>query len=70
MNFYTAKYARALPGPPADDDWTGNIEESVSTVKEAWRSDVLPQCHGSALHQEASVGYSTGYPSAINYPSL
>lgn len=27
MNHYSTKYARALPGPPADDDWTGNIEE-------------------------------------------
>jgi beta-glucosidase len=27
MNHYTAKYARALPYPPADDDWTGNVEE-------------------------------------------
>ncbi|KAH8598752.1 glycoside hydrolase superfamily [Bisporella sp. PMI_857] len=27
MNHYTAKYARALPDPPADDDWTGNVEE-------------------------------------------
>ncbi|KAK3935847.1 beta-glucosidase-11 [Diplogelasinospora grovesii] len=28
MNHYSTKYARALPRPPADDDWTGNIEES------------------------------------------
>lgn len=28
MNHYSTKYARALPDPPADDDWTGNIEES------------------------------------------
>ncbi|KAF4472882.1 beta-glucosidase [Fusarium albosuccineum] len=27
MNHYSTKYARALPNPPADDDWTGNIEE-------------------------------------------
>ncbi|KAF7556055.1 hypothetical protein G7Z17_g1746 [Cylindrodendrum hubeiense] len=27
MNHYTTKYARALPEPPADDDWTGNVEE-------------------------------------------
>ncbi|UPL02481.1 hypothetical protein LCI18_013415 [Fusarium solani-melongenae] len=27
MNHYSTKYARALPDPPADDDWTGNIEE-------------------------------------------
>ncbi|KAH7018757.1 glycoside hydrolase superfamily, partial [Ilyonectria destructans] len=27
MNHYTTKYARALPDPPADDDWTGNVEE-------------------------------------------
>ena len=29
MNHYSTKYARALPEPPADDDWTGNIEESA-----------------------------------------
>ncbi|TDZ14206.1 Beta-glucosidase 1B [Colletotrichum orbiculare MAFF 240422] len=28
MNHYSTKYARALPGPPADDDWTGNVGES------------------------------------------
>ncbi|KAK1704539.1 glycoside hydrolase superfamily [Colletotrichum lupini] len=28
MNHYSTKYARALPDPPADDDWTGNIEET------------------------------------------
>ncbi|CAH0024993.1 unnamed protein product [Clonostachys rhizophaga] len=28
MNHYSTKYARALPSPPAADDWTGNIEES------------------------------------------
>ena len=28
MNHYSTKYARALLEPPADDDWTGNIEES------------------------------------------
>ncbi|TEA11411.1 Beta-glucosidase 1B [Colletotrichum sidae] len=32
MEFYIGwfgdPYARALPGPPADDDWTGNVEES------------------------------------------
>ncbi|KAJ8115124.1 hypothetical protein OPT61_g3151 [Boeremia exigua] len=27
MNHYSTKYARALPHPPADDDWTGNVEE-------------------------------------------
>ncbi|RAO73035.1 uncharacterized protein BHQ10_009047 [Talaromyces amestolkiae] len=27
MNHYSTKYARALPGPPADDDCTGNVEE-------------------------------------------
>ncbi|KAL0941977.1 beta-glucosidase [Colletotrichum truncatum] len=27
MNHYSTKYARALPDPPAEDDWTGNIEE-------------------------------------------
>ncbi|KAM0552648.1 hypothetical protein ACHAPJ_007745 [Fusarium lateritium] len=27
MNHYSTKYARALTDPPADDDWTGNIEE-------------------------------------------
>lgn len=27
MNHYSTKYARALPGPPAEDDWTCNIEE-------------------------------------------
>lgn len=27
MNHYTTKYARALPEPPANDDWTGNVEE-------------------------------------------
>lgn len=29
MNHYSTKYARALPDPPAEDDWTGNIEESA-----------------------------------------
>lgn len=29
MNHYSTKYARALPEPPAEDDWTGNIEESA-----------------------------------------
>lgn len=29
MNHYSTKYARRLPDPPADDDWTGNIEESA-----------------------------------------
>ncbi|KAL1864282.1 hypothetical protein VTK73DRAFT_5992 [Phialemonium thermophilum] len=29
MNHYSTKYARALPDPPADNDWTGNIEESA-----------------------------------------
>ncbi|KAL5315019.1 hypothetical protein ACEPPN_017670 [Leptodophora sp. 'Broadleaf-Isolate-01'] len=28
MNHYSTKYARALPGVPADDDWTGHIEET------------------------------------------
>lgn len=28
MNHYSTKYARALTTPPADDVWTGNIEES------------------------------------------
>ncbi|KAH8888924.1 glycoside hydrolase [Thozetella sp. PMI_491] len=28
MNHYSTKYARALTDPPADDDWTGNIEET------------------------------------------
>ncbi|OLN81212.1 Beta-glucosidase 1B 2 [Colletotrichum chlorophyti] len=28
MNHYSTKYARALSTPPAEDDWTGNIEES------------------------------------------
>lgn len=28
MNHYSTKYARALTTLPADDDWTGNIEES------------------------------------------
>jgi beta-glucosidase len=27
MNHYSTKYARALPDPPADDDFTGNVEE-------------------------------------------
>ncbi|RDW85922.1 beta-glucosidase-2 [Coleophoma crateriformis] len=27
MNHYTTKYARALTDTPAEDDWTGNIEE-------------------------------------------
>ncbi len=27
MNHYSTKYARALPDPPADDDWSGNVEE-------------------------------------------
>jgi beta-glucosidase len=27
MNHYTTKYARAMSRSPADDDWTGNIEE-------------------------------------------
>ena len=27
MNHYSTKYARALSGTPADDDWTANIEE-------------------------------------------
>ncbi|KAH8653746.1 glycoside hydrolase superfamily [Xylariales sp. PMI_506] len=27
MNHYSTKYARPLSDPPADDDWTGNIEE-------------------------------------------
>ncbi|PMD28819.1 glycoside hydrolase family 1 protein [Hyaloscypha variabilis F] len=27
MNHYSSKYARALPDPPADDDFTGNVEE-------------------------------------------
>lgn len=30
MNHYTTKYAQALPDPPADDDCTGNVEESAS----------------------------------------
>lgn len=30
MNHYTSKYARALPYPPAEDDWTGNVEESYT----------------------------------------
>jgi beta-glucosidase len=29
MNHYTTKYARALPGPPEDNDWSGNVEESA-----------------------------------------
>ncbi|ETS79834.1 hypothetical protein PFICI_07363 [Pestalotiopsis fici W106-1] len=29
MNHYTTKYARALLGPAASDDWTGNIEETA-----------------------------------------
>ncbi|KAF2012972.1 glycoside hydrolase family 1 protein [Aaosphaeria arxii CBS 175.79] len=29
MNHYSTKYARALTSPPADDDWTGNIEEGA-----------------------------------------
>ncbi|KAH7006885.1 glycoside hydrolase superfamily [Ilyonectria destructans] len=28
MNHYSTKYARALPDAPAEDDWTGNIEET------------------------------------------
>ncbi|KAK4119733.1 glycoside hydrolase family 1 protein [Parathielavia appendiculata] len=28
MNHYSTKYARKLSEPPAEDDWTGNIEES------------------------------------------
>ncbi|KZL68633.1 beta-glucosidase [Colletotrichum incanum] len=28
MNHYSTKYARALTDSPADDDWTGNIEET------------------------------------------
>jgi beta-glucosidase len=28
MNHYSTKYARALADPPAEDDWTGNIEET------------------------------------------
>ncbi|RYC79795.1 Beta-glucosidase 1B, partial [Fusarium oxysporum f. sp. narcissi] len=28
MNHYSTKYARAFQGEPAEDDWTGNIEES------------------------------------------
>jgi beta-glucosidase len=28
MNHYSTKYARALTDPPAEDDWTGNIEET------------------------------------------
>ncbi|CAG8944674.1 unnamed protein product [Penicillium salamii] len=27
MNHYSTKYARALSDPPAEDDWTGNVEE-------------------------------------------
>lgn len=27
MNHYSTKFARALPGPPAEDDCTGNVEE-------------------------------------------
>lgn len=27
MNHYSTKYARALSDPPAEDDWSGNIEE-------------------------------------------
>jgi beta-glucosidase len=27
LNHYTTSYARALPDPAADDDWTGNVEE-------------------------------------------
>lgn len=35
MNHYSTKYARALPDPPAADDWTGNIEEgSVNAAGE------------------------------------
>jgi beta-glucosidase len=30
MNHYTSKYARALPYPPAEDDWTGNVGESYT----------------------------------------
>ncbi|KAH8806183.1 glycoside hydrolase superfamily [Xylogone sp. PMI_703] len=26
MNHYSSKYARALPDPPGEDDWTGNVE--------------------------------------------
>ncbi|KAF3017038.1 hypothetical protein E8E14_000999 [Neopestalotiopsis sp. 37M] len=29
MNHYTTKYARALSGPAASDDWTGHIEETA-----------------------------------------
>ncbi|KAM0229897.1 hypothetical protein ACHAPO_009619 [Fusarium lateritium] len=29
MNHYSTKFARALPDPPAEDDWTGNIEEGA-----------------------------------------
>jgi beta-glucosidase len=28
MNHYSTKYARARTEPPAEDDWTGNVEES------------------------------------------
>jgi beta-glucosidase len=30
MNHYSTKFARALPDPPADDDFTGNVEESAT----------------------------------------
>lgn len=29
MNHYSTKYARQLTNPPADDDWTSNIEEGA-----------------------------------------
>lgn len=29
MNHYSTKYASALPGPPVDDDITGNVEEGA-----------------------------------------
>ena len=33
MNHYSTKYARALPDPPAEDDWTRNIEEGSVNSK-------------------------------------
>lgn len=33
VNHYSTKFARALPDPPADDDFTGNVEEGPTNSK-------------------------------------
>lgn len=69
MNHYSTKYARALHNPPADDDWTGNIEES-SINKAGIEIGPASQMLWLRWRQKASESSSIGCGIVITYQWL